>query len=224
MKQILIGTLLVGALAGHAHATDVNIHFSGAGVDGSLVVTYGAATDAKYSTQAFEVTNISGVFSDSNLGIANAQVGSLVPINHATPEAGNFLAPADFSRFGPLTGLPSDSNGFITYDNLYWPGGSPGTATDFDVGGGFLDIYGLFFSIGGGKVVDFWANGIFGPPGTTADYGVAVVNADEALDYVSGGVSATTPEPSTWAMIALGFVGLGLAGVRAQRKAAPAAA
>jgi len=213
---------MVGALAGQAQATTADIHFSGGGVSGALVLTYGTATDGKYSN-AFEVTNISGTFSDSNIGIADASVGSLVAINHAAPESTNLLAPDDFSKFGPLTGLPVNSNGFITYDNLFWPGGSPGTATDFDVGGGFLDIYGVMFNIGGGKVVDFWANGVFAP-GAPADYGVAVGNSDKALDYVSGGVSASAPEPSTWAMMALGFLGLGLAGIRARPKAVSATA
>jgi hypothetical protein len=40
------------------------------------------------------------------------------------------------------------------------------------------------------------------------------------LDYVSAGVAASTPEPSTWAMMILGFAGLGFAGYRASRKAA----
>jgi hypothetical protein len=39
------------------------------------------------------------------------------------------------------------------------------------------------------------------------------------LDYVSGGVTASTPEPSTWAMMILGFAGLGFAGYRKPRKA-----
>ena len=64
----------------------------------------------------------------------------------------------------------------MTYDNLLWPSGSPPTATGYDPHGGFLDIYGLMFEIGGGKVVDFWSNGKFGG---VVDYGVAV--ADHSL-------------------------------------------
>jgi hypothetical protein len=41
-------------------------------------------------------------------------------------------------------------------------------------------------------------------------------NIDVILDNVS--VAAVVPEPSTWAMMAIGFVGLGLAGRRAARK------
>ena len=34
------------------------------------------------------------------------------------------------------------------------------SASDYPPHGGFLDIYGLMFNIGGGRVVDFWSNGI----------------------------------------------------------------
>ena len=115
------------------------------------------------------------------------------------------------------------SNGFVTYDNLFWPGNAPATASDFLGAGTFLDIYGLAFTIGGGTVVDVFSNGIgFGPPG--AVFGVAVVTSETTLDYVSAGVAASTPEPSTWAMMILGFAGLGFAGYRASRKAAAVAA
>jgi hypothetical protein len=212
------------ALVGQAHAASIPIHFSAPGVSGSLVITFDAATDAKYAN-AFEITGISGSFSDSNngLNIVNAAVGPLQPVTHDTPESGNLLAPNDFSRFAVATGLPALSNGFVTYDNLFWPGGAPPTASDFDGAGSFLDIYGLMFSIGGGAFVDLFSNGIGDGPGA-AVFGVAVANADTALDYVSGGVTASTPEPSTWAMMVLGFAGLALAGYRSSRKAASIAA
>jgi hypothetical protein len=82
-------------------------------------------------------------------------------------------------------GLPAQNNGFLTYDNLFYPGGSPQTASDYPFHGGFLDIYGLMFDIGGGMVVDFWSNGDSSPSGTgPIDYGVAVATKDLALNYV----------------------------------------
>ncbi len=219
MKHKLFLTILplVGAMAfaRHAQADTINVSFNGPGVSGALVLTYGPATDAKYSN-AYEVTGISGSFSDSNngLNIVNAPVGSLVAINHATPESTNLLAPNDFSRFAVASGLSPQNNGFLTYDNLFWPGGSPQTASDYPPHGGFLDIYGLMFNIGGGDVVDFWSNG--------GDYGVAVATSAVALDYVGGGVTASTPEPSTWAMMALGFAGLGFVGHRKAKRRTPA--
>jgi PEP-CTERM motif len=137
----------------------------------------------------------------------------------------NLLAPHDFSHFAVATGLPSDNQGFLTYVNLFWPGGAPPTASDFDGAGGFLDIYGLMFTLGGdtvapGTVVDLFDNGV--SPMTGMNYGafgVAIATSSETLSYVAGGVTATAPEPSTYAMMLLGFAGLGFAGYRRSQRA-----
>jgi hypothetical protein len=201
--------LLAASLPWQANAGTFVFGFTGPGVSGTIDLTYGLATDGKYP-QAFEVTGISGTFSDSNnsLNIVNAAIGPLVPINHATPEPTNLLAPDDFSRFAVTAGLPVENNGFLTYDNLYYPGGSPQTASDYPAQGGFLDIYGLLFGIGGGRVVDLWSNGTFSPDGSgPIDYGVAVATADRALDYVSGGVSVS-PEPGAFLLLGSGLLSL----------------
>lgn len=206
---VLAALLLAASLARPATAGTFTFSFVGVGVSGTVEFTYGVATDAKYH-QAFEVTGISGTFSDSNngLNIVNASIGPLVAITHDTPEPTNLLAPDDFSRFAVTTGLPAQNNGFLTYDNLYYPGGSPPTASDYPVHGGFLDIYGLLFEIGGGRVVDFWSNGDFSGTGTgPVDYGVAVATHDTSLDYVSGGVTVA-PEPSALVLLGSGLMGL----------------
>ncbi len=199
---------LVVAVAGQARATIVTVTLIGPGVSGSFVLTYGAATDAKYPN-AFEVTAISGTFSDSNngLNIVNAPIGALIAVTHDAPEPTNLLAPNDFSRFAVASGLPPENSGFLTFDNLFWPGGSPQTASDYPFHGGFLDIYGLMFSIGNGRVVDFWSNGVTGPGGP--DYGVGVATSDRALDYVSGGVAAAAvPEPGSLWLLGGALLGL----------------
>ena len=53
-------------------------------------------------------------------------------------------------------------------------------------------------------------------------FGVVVATPAAAVDYVANGVAASTPEASTWAMMVLGFAGLGFAGYRKARKAAVA--
>ena len=111
------------------------------------------------------------------------------------------------------------NKGFLTYDNLYWPGGAPATASDFDGAGGRLDIYGLMFGIGGGRVVDLFDNGVGAVTGIDyGGYGVAVaVTHVKGLDYVANGVTVGIPEPSTWAMLLFGFAGLAFAGYRGSR-------
>lgn len=201
--------MLLTASLHTANAASVGFNLVGPGVSGTIQLTYGPATDAKYG-QAFEVTGISGTFTDTNngLNLINVPILSLVPINNATPEVDNLLAPKDFSRFAVASGLSSQNNGFLTYSNLFWPNGSVQTASDYPFFGGVLDIYGLMFNIGGGKVVNFWSNG--GPkpnsPAGPIEYGIAVATADRALDY-TGGV-AVVPEPGTLAFIGAGVIGL----------------
>ncbi len=207
----LVVALVTGfatAVTCQAHATTFSFDYSGPGVAGTIVLTYGTSTDATYPT-AYEVTGISGSVTDTNnlLDIVNEPIAGLVPVNHATPESGNLLAPSDFSRFAVASGLPPDNNGYLTYDNLFWPAGSPPTATDYQVYGEYFDIYGLLFTLDNGDVVNFWTNGIgSGGPGG-GDFGVAIANSDLALDYVGG---VAVPEPASLAMFAAGLVGLGL--------------
>jgi len=217
------------AMLGQARASTLPITFSGPGVSGSIEITFGPGTDATYPN-ALEITGVSGEFTDTNNGldIINAVVSGLEPINHAAPgdPANIGLVPNDFSMFAVASGLPPVSNGVVTYDNLFWPGGAPPVAADFDGAGGFLDIYGLAFTIeGGATLVDLFDNGVGAFSGINyGGYGVVVATPSAALDYVSAGVTASTPEPSTWAMMILGFVTLGFAGYRGSRKAAAIAA
>ncbi len=219
-KKLIVSAalLLAASLPWQARAATFNFGFTGPGVNGSVILTYGTATDAKYP-QAFEVTGISGAFSDTNngLNIVNAPITGIQSLNRAAPEPTNLLAPADFSHFAVAAGLPSEGGGqFLSYDNLFYPGGSPPTATDYQVHGGFLDIYGLLFTVGNGRVVNVWSNGDFTGTGAgPISYGVAVATPAVALDYVSGEVSIT-PEPAALGLFGTGLVGL-LVWTRARR-------
>ncbi len=198
--------LFAASLSSPANAGSIVLNFVGPGVGGTVNLIFGSSTDSKYP-EAFEVTSVSGIFSDSNngLNLINVPIGPLVGITYDIPEASNLLAPHDFSRFAVASGLGPENNGFLTYDNLYYPNGSPPTASDYPPHGGFLDIYGLMFNIPGGMVVDIWSNGDVTGTGAI-NYGVAVATHDTALDYV-GGV-AFIPEPNTVALLGSGMLGL----------------
>lgn len=166
---------------------------------------------------ALAVTNVTGVFSDAALGIVNATITGLVAIDPQRHFAPDYTIPYSFSWYP----APND----VSYDNLFYPGSgapltclpAPGEPT---APGGYFDNYGVAFSLSNGDVVDMYSNGGDGGP----MYGV-VVWADGAKDTTSeGGLSLNAPEPSTWAMMVLGFAGLGFAGYRKAQKAAAIAA
>ncbi len=210
MRHRLVYVAAAAMLAGfglQAKADTFDFRFGGPGVSGTVALTYGRTTDAKYP-QAFELTGISGTFSDAKLGLIDTSITGLEAIKPAMPEPGNMLPPADFSRYFVAAGT---QHGSISYDNLLFPGGSPQTATSYPPHGGFTDIYGLLFTIAGGEVVNFWSNGVF-PGSPQADYGVTVSTSARQLDAVGTGVTAT-PEPGT-----LWLLGTGVVGVLARRR------
>jgi hypothetical protein len=212
-----------------ADAATFAFDFAGAGINGNVTLTYEANPDAggPLGTSpntfdpvgSFVVTGATGTFVDSNIGVGTTIVG-VVPSNPGLPDTGNLLAPKSFGHYIVASGVqgPDALAPGFSYDNLFYPGGSPPTATDYPVGGGFLDIYGLVFRTSNGLAVNFWSNGDFGG-GVT--YGAGVTDGRTVLDY-KGGIIATpaVPEPATWALMILGF---GAVGAALRRRARPSA-
>ena len=102
---------------------------------------------------------------------------------------------------------PPPGDAAISYDNLFYPGGSPNTCPGYPGLGGYLDIYGVMFTLKNGDVVDFWSNGAI-PGVAPLDYGVAVVNSsDSVVDFQAGGLSMAVPEPGSLGLLAIGLLG-----------------
>jgi hypothetical protein len=225
--RALIGALATFASPIAAQATNVPISFYGpGGVSGILTLTVeanpntgvlpGTSPNPVDPIGSYVITGATGTFSDATLGIANAAVTGVAALNKVDPETTNLLAPNSFSLLAVANGV-DEGNGITSpglhYDNLYYPGGSPQTASDYTFSGGVLDIYGLVFTIDNGDLVNFWSYGV--TPGGLS-YGVGVTDTVDVLDYV-GGVALGTPEPASWAMMVIGF-GLAGAALRRQRK------
>ena len=208
----------------NARAGSIDLSFDSQGVSGNLVLTYqpdpntgpiGTKPNTYDPVGAYVITGVTGTFSDSNKGlnIDNAAVTSLVASHPATPQdAVNNLAPHSFSIF---------SSG-VTYDDLYYPSGSPPAATNYPFGGGLLDIYGVMFQLSDGHFVDLYSNG-YGPPDFALNYGVAVGSTDLKIDEVDGLQITAVPEPASWAMMVLGIGAIGGA-LRLRKKAKTALA
>jgi hypothetical protein len=162
---------------------------------------------------AYTITGISGTFTDTAAGVTGAAITGMVPISPTNERDAAFdpLVPASLSYddYAPGTGA-------FTYNNLFFPGGSP-IDCDFPGSGTFVDVFGMAFNVTGGYTVDLWGDGnAFGP----LTYGVEVVNGTQLLANEFNGVNASaTPEPVTWAMLLMGFGALGGA-MRRRRGAA----
>jgi len=200
-----------------AQASSFLFNFSGSGVSGSIELTYvenpnvgvlpGTSPNPVDPIGSYIVTGAVGTFNNTNINLFTTITG-VVPSNPAHPEETNLLAPNSFGFFPVAGGVPNPGGvapGF-SYDNLFYPGGSPQAASDYPFHGGIFDIYGLVFTTSDGVWVNFWSNGDFG---NGANYGAGVTDGQTVLDYA--GEIAAVPEPASWALMVSGFGLLGAA-------------
>jgi hypothetical protein len=166
---------------------------------------------------AYRIVAIKGAFSDATDGITNAPITGLVPISPTNERDPKFdpLVPSSLSYI-------DYPGGALTYNNLFFPNGSP-IDCDFPFSGTFVDVFGMAFTVKGGYTADLWGDGNMNGPGTKT-YGVGVTDGTQGLAYVFAGINATSgvPEPSSWTLMLIGFGALGL-GVRRRRGRSQAA-
>lgn len=221
-----IGAMLAMlALVPYAHASPVQIGFNGAGGTGHALLTLGpdslAGTVPGDPSNALLITNASGTFSDANLGLYNIAITGVLARNFATPfdvsdgkwQPGDVPFPESFSQLATAN-APQQDNGVTTYSDLFYVGGSPQTCWDYPFAGGFLDPYGVMFTLGNGDVVDLFSFGsIFVPTMSPVylQYGFEVIdpsNGGNLLDAEFGGVHAAVPEPGFLWLFGAAVLGL----------------
>jgi hypothetical protein len=221
--KLAVAACLAVSMSVPASAASFVFDFTGGGVSGSIALSYepnpntggplGSSPNLFDPVGSFIVTGASGTLSNANISLVTTVTG-VAPSNPADPHDTNLLAPASFGHYIVANGVPGPEGvapGF-SYDNLFYPGGSPQTATDYPFFGGFLDIYGLVFTTSSGVAVNFWSNGDFGGGAT---YGAGFTDGTDVLDYVGEISVAAVPEPATWAMM---ICGLGLVGASLRRQ------
>ncbi len=202
-----------GMLSQTALAASENINFSftgPGGISGSGIFT--VATTANPAID--DITGITGTFLDPGDGVSGP-ISGLVPsaYSNVCPGAANF-SPAGYS-----------------FDNLYYPSGSPAIcASDYPFAGGVLDIFGVLFNVndaGTTFTINLWSNGVV--PGTGLGYGISVAKGVNTINDGVGGnginlssFTATTPEPGNLFVAGIGLVSLIALRVR-KRSSSPVA-
>ncbi|HEX7362056.1 MAG TPA: PEP-CTERM sorting domain-containing protein [Bryobacteraceae bacterium] len=226
-KDYCVAALALGAalaIAPAALADGFNFSFNGNGITSSGTIWVGAQSSNATTPPGYEITGITGTFSDSNVpgGVSGAITGLYTPVSYISNTLGN-------------PGVAFTSGG-LSYDDLFYPAGdSPqvcwtlinGVPTlTYPFSGGVFDIFGVAFNVAGGYTGAFWSNGDLG---SGLIYAAGLADASGLLDNPNAGPDSqvppgefgsftTSPVPEPASMFLLGFGLLGLALVVARKR------
>ena len=217
IRRFGYAVLTVLAIASLARAGTLTFSFSGGGITSSgtlTIVSVPDSTSGVSTSGTYEITGITGTFTDSNDGISGVITGLYQPPSYITPT----IEPVAYTTAG------------LSYDDLFFPAGnSPLDCPGYPFSGGDFDILGVAFNVTGGYVGEIFSDGNF--PGYSGPvYAAADANATTVLDNpnptgslpepvgVVGSFYAPVPEPGTLLLLA---GGLGLLAIRFARRAHP---
>ena len=182
--------------------------FAGVQVNGSIQVSTGTPANPGQillSSSSLSIINTNGVAVTGNAAIGDT----------------DFSAPA-FSWLTSGSGVFVNATGAATTFNWYVdPTNTQGAGTSTDTPGAKVDT---FFHTAVSAADSFSHNGsglatLTSPFSLTEQFSLALPAHGELLNRGQAIVLSSVPEPSTWAMMLLGFAGLGFAAFRGRRRA-----
>lgn len=213
----LLGLAAAVAVAPAATTDGFNFSFSGNGITANGVFWVGQQSTNSTNPPGYEITGISGTFSDTNANVSGAITGLTTPISYVN---------------SPLVTGFAVTPGGLSYDDLFYPAGnSPAVCFElvngvptltYPFSGGQLDIYGLAFNIAGpgGYVAEIWSNGDVGHGPIV--YAAGLGNATGLVDLPNAAPGPGVPPPGEYGSFttsavpepgSLLLLGIGLFGV-----------
>jgi hypothetical protein len=226
----LLGLAAAVAFAPAAFATELNylFSFSGNGITASGTFQVGPQSTNSATPPGYEITGVSGTFSDTNVGVSGAITGLYTPVSYVSDTLAN-----------PSVAF---TTGGLSYDDLFYPAGnSPAICFElvngvptltYPFSGGYFDIFGMAFNVAGEYTAELWSNGNvgFGP----IVYAAGLADANGLIDNPNAGGDSgvppgrygsftvslvPVPEPGSLPLFGIGLFGLAALYARGRKSA-----
>ena len=220
MKIRMLVAAALGLAAGSTMASAATVTILAPGVlspAGYEVETFDEIAQTPYgsTTSTGTFSNFGDTFSGGGVVMNNAGGGSLGL--YATPfgDSTNYMAvlggQSETITFGSLASM----------FGLYW--GSVDSYNSLTFYNGSTEVYSISGAdtgplIASGGQGDYASNGYVLIKNIPAFNSVVIASGSNSFEFDNVAVAGGVPEASTWAMMGLGFAGLGLAGFGAKRK------